>query len=78
MLLLLGRLGLVGNVCSKSGCVVMTGCKSAENSVSILLKGSNELMLGEAGRSLHDALCVIRSLVKERYVRGDARVRVQL
>lgn len=62
------RLGHVNNVCSKSGCVVMTGCKSSAKSVSILLKSSNELMLGEAGRSLHDALCVVRSLVKERYM----------
>jgi len=46
----------------------MTGCKSSQKSVSILLKGSNELMLGEAGRSLHDALCVVRSLVKERFM----------
>ena len=37
------RLGHVGNVSSKSGCVVMTGCKSSASSVSILLKGSNEV-----------------------------------
>jgi len=33
---------------------------------SILIRGSNQLILDEADRSLHDALCVIRSLVKKR------------
>lgn len=73
------RLGHVGNVSSKSGCVVMTGVKSSANSVSILLKGSNDLMLGEAGRSLHDALCVVRSLVKERYmIHGGGAPEIEL
>lgn len=44
----------------------MTGLKSAGRAVSILLRGSNKLMLEEAERSLHDALCVIRCLVKKR------------
>jgi len=35
---------------------------------SVLVRGSNELILSEAERSLHDALCVVRSLVKERRV----------
>jgi T-complex protein 1 subunit delta len=34
--------------------------------VSVLLRGSNGLVLDEVERSLHDALCVIRSLVKSR------------
>ncbi|CAB9526057.1 Thermosome subunit beta (Fragment) [Seminavis robusta] len=33
---------------------------------TILLRGSNSLVLGEAERSLHDAQCVVRSLVKQR------------
>ncbi|CAG9334237.1 unnamed protein product [Blepharisma stoltei] len=33
---------------------------------SILIRGSNQLIIDEADRSLHDALCVIRSLVKKR------------
>ena len=33
--------------------------------VNILLRGSNRMMLEEAERSLHDALCVIRCLVKK-------------
>ena len=35
--------------------------------VTILLRGSNQLMIEEADRSFHDALCVVRSLVKKRY-----------
>jgi T-complex protein 1 subunit delta len=36
--------------------------------VTVLLRGSNELVLSEANRSLHDAQCVVRSLVKERFL----------
>lgn len=36
--------------------------------VSILVRGSNKLVLEEAERSLHDALCVVRSLVKKRFL----------
>ncbi|XP_063933081.1 T-complex protein 1 subunit delta-like [Zophobas morio] len=35
------------------------------NTCSILMRASNKLVLEEAERSLHDALCVIRCLVKE-------------
>jgi len=36
------------------------------NTVSIVVRGANTLVLDEADRSLHDALCVIRCLVKKR------------
>ena len=36
------------------------------NTVSIVARGANLLVLDEAERSLHDALCVIRCLVKKR------------
>jgi len=36
-----------------------------QQTVSILLRASNSLMLAETERSLHDALCVVRSLVKK-------------
>lgn len=41
----------------------ITGLKQAKT-VSILVRGSNPLVVDEAERSLHDALCVIRSLIK--------------
>lgn len=43
-----------------------TGIKDSGKTVTILVRGSNELVLDEAERSLHDALCVVRSLVKSR------------
>lgn len=41
----------------------ITGVKN-NKTVTVLLRGSNGLVLDEAERSLHDALCVIRSLIK--------------
>jgi T-complex protein 1 subunit delta len=43
--------------------VKITGVK-AKSTVTVLCRASNQLMLDEAERSLHDALCVVRSLVK--------------
>lgn len=34
--------------------------------MTIFVRGSNGLVIDEAERSLHDALCVVRSLVKNR------------
>ncbi|KAK2781203.1 T-complex protein 1 subunit delta [Emmonsiellopsis sp. PD_33] len=46
----------------------VTGIKSAaaNQTVSIVARGANHLILDEVERSLHDALCVIRCLVKKR------------
>jgi T-complex protein 1 subunit delta len=46
--------------------VKVTGTKSAGKTVSIVCRGANSLILDEAERSLHDALCVIRCLVKKK------------
>ena len=49
--------------------VRFTGLKKTLNNsgcVSVLLRGSTNVVLEEAERSLHDALCVVRSLVKLR------------
>lgn len=48
--------------------VKVTGVPRKSASVTILVRGSNKLVLEEADRSLHDALCVVRSLVKKRYL----------
>jgi len=48
--------------------VKVTGVPRKGASVTILVRGSNKLVLEEADRSLHDALCVVRSLVKKRYL----------
>lgn len=39
---------------------------SASSTVSCIIRGANSVVLDETERSLHDALCVIRCLVKER------------
>ena len=44
------------------------GVPNKKDTISILLRGSNQLVLDEAERSLHDALCVVRSLVKRRSI----------
>jgi T-complex protein 1 subunit delta len=51
---------------SGSRVVKVTGTKSAGKTVSIVCRGANSLILDEAERSLHDALCVIRCLVKKK------------
>lgn len=44
----------------------ITGIKNMGRTVSILCTGANSLVLEESERSLHDALCVVRCLVKKR------------
>ncbi|TFK55082.1 T-complex protein 1 [Heliocybe sulcata] len=46
--------------------VKIMGIKHKGRTVSILAHGSNSLVLEESERSLHDALCVVRCLVKKR------------
>ena len=43
-----------------------TTTANANRTVSIVCRGANTLILDEAERSLHDAICVIRCLVKKR------------
>ncbi|CAO1615924.1 unnamed protein product [Jaminaea pallidilutea] len=44
----------------------ITGIKNMGRTVSVLCTGANSLVLEESERSLHDALCVVRCLVKKR------------
>lgn len=46
--------------------VKFTGVAHQGPTMTVLMRGSNNLVLGEAERSLHDAQCVVRSLVKQR------------
>jgi len=45
-----------------------TGVANPGKTMTILLRGSNLLVLEEANRSLHDAQCVVRSFVKKRFM----------
>jgi len=48
--------------------VKFTGVKNPGKTMTVLLRGSNNLVLAEANRSIHDAQCVVRSLVKKRFL----------
>jgi T-complex protein 1 subunit delta len=48
--------------------VKITGIPTDFKTVSVIVRGSNKMVLEEAERSLHDALCVIRCLVKKKFV----------
>eukprot|EP00053_Salpingoeca_punica_P011189 m.100062 g.100062 ORF g.100062 m.100062 type:complete len:548 (-) comp15610_c0_seq1:225-1868(-) len=65
----LGSADLVEEISVGSSHIVkVTGCGAKSKAVSILVKASNKLILDEAERSIHDALCVLRCLVKKRFL----------
>jgi T-complex protein 1 subunit delta len=66
----LGKAKLIEEVTLSEGSrvVKITGVENKGQTVSILCRGSNHLLLDEAERSLHDALCVVRSLVKRKAI----------
>lgn len=65
----LGRAKLVEEISTPGGKIVkVTGVQNPGRTVTILCRGSNRLVIDEAERSIHDALCVVRSLVKEQFL----------
>ncbi|KAG0418454.1 hypothetical protein HPB47_004802 [Ixodes persulcatus] len=63
----LGSAELVEEVATGSAKYIrVTGVAHPGRTVTLLVRGSNKLVLEEAERSLHDALCVVRCLVKRR------------
>ncbi|MCO5556019.1 hypothetical protein L7F22_009563 [Adiantum nelumboides] len=48
--------------------VKITGIKNMGRTTTVLVRGSNQLVLDEADRSLHDALCVVRCLVNKKFL----------
>lgn len=48
--------------------VRITGIQNPGRTITLLVRGSNKLVLEEAERSLHDALCVVRCLVRKKAV----------
>lgn len=67
----LGTAGLAQEVTiagSTSKVVKFTDIVDMGRTITILMRGSNKMVLDEADRSVHDALCVVRALVKKRYL----------
>lgn len=63
----LGSAGLVREISfgtTKDRMLVIEECSNSR-AVTILVRGGNAMLVAEAKRSLHDALCVVRSLVQE-------------
>ncbi len=48
--------------------VKITGCSAPHKTVTLLVRGSNRLVLDETERSLHDAMCVVRALAKKKFL----------
>jgi len=64
---MLGSAELVEEVqTGDSKIIKVTGIVNPGKTISVLIRGGNKLVLEEAERSIHDALCVIRCLVKKR------------
>jgi len=64
------KLGVAGKVTELSfgttndKMIAIEECKNSKT-VTILLRGGNKMIVEEAKRSMHDALCVVRNLVKD-------------
>lgn len=63
----LGKAGRVREVSfgtTKERMIVIEGCESS-NAVTVLIRGGNKMIVEEAKRSLHDAMCVVRNLIRD-------------
>lgn len=79
----LGHAGCVREVSfgtTKERMLVIEQCASTQ-AVTILIRGGNKMIVDEAKRSLHDAMCVVRNLVKDNrvvYGGGSAEISCSL
>ena len=49
---------------TKEKVIVIEGCKNS-SAVTCVVRGGNKMIVEEAKRSLHDAMCVVRNLIKD-------------
>ncbi|TFY77714.1 hypothetical protein EWM64_g6298 [Hericium alpestre] len=66
----LGKAGIVREVTfgtTRDKMLVIEDCSNTR-AVTIFVRGSNKMIVDEAKRALHDALCVVRNLVKDNRV----------
>jgi len=59
-----GRVREVAFGTTKDRMLVVENCKNS-NAVTVLVRGGNNMIVAEAKRSLHDAMCVVRNLIKD-------------
>ena len=75
----LGTAGVVREISFGAARDRMLSIEQCPNSraITILIRGGNKMIIDEAKRSLHDALCVIRNLVRDdRIVYGGGSAEV--
>merc|ERR1712110_373182 len=63
----LGRAGTVREISfgnTKERMIVIEDCANS-NAVTVFVRGGNKMILDEAKRSLHDAICVVRNLIRD-------------
>ena len=63
----LGRAGVVREVefgTDAERMIVIEGCPNTR-AVTVFVRGGNKMIVDEAKRSLHDAMCVVRNLIKD-------------
>ncbi|CAM9386508.1 unnamed protein product [Chrysoparadoxa australica] len=61
---------------TKDRMLVIEGCKKS-NAVTLLVRGGSKMIVDEAKRSLHDAMCVVRNLIRDNrivYGGGSAEI----
>jgi T-complex protein 1 subunit epsilon len=79
----LGHAGSVREVSfgtTKERMLVIEDCKSS-SAVTVLIRGGNKMIVEEAKRSLHDAMCVVRNLIRDNrvvYGGGSAEISCSL
>jgi len=75
----LGRAGLVREIefgTTKDRMIVIEGCPNSR-AVTVFVRGGNKMIVDEAKRSLHDAICVTRNLIRDNriiYGGGSAEI----
>jgi len=75
----LGKAGIVREIAfgtTKDRMIVIEGCANTK-AVTIFIRGGNKMIIEEAKRSIHDALCVCRNLIRDNrilYGGGSAEI----
>jgi len=80
----LGAAGIIREISfgnTRERMLVLEDCANSHTAVTILVRGGNQMIVQEAKRSLHDAMCVVRNLIKDNrvvYGGGSAEIACSL